>query len=369
MTNLDIFREDDNNCLTIILPPSLDTYSIGPLWDQVITKQQHSKPKKLVVDATKTDYCDSAGIALLTELDTLQRLDQHEFEVNHLKNDIQSLLKTLTSYDSLPPVEIPEPSFLNKTGRLGVKTLNDIRENISFIGEFWTIFFWQCRGLRRFRWQSFWAQVEAIGPKALPISALLGFVMGLILSFQALMSLNRFGATIYTVNLVTIALTRELGALLTAVILAGRTASSFAAEIGTMKINQEVDALTTMGIAPMHYLVLPRVIAGILITPVLTLYLIFFGFLGCFCVMHTQKYPLSIFMSQLFSAINLGDLWVGLFKAFVFGTIITFIGCIHGLRTKHHAAAVGESTTGAVVSSIVMLAIADGILTVIFYAI
>lgn len=367
MMNSDVFIKNKDDCLTITLPHSLDTYSIGVLWNDAIAKQQETKPKKLIIDATKTEYCDSAGIALLTELDKLQRSDQHEFEVKHLKSDIQSLFKTLTSSEAAPPLEPPEPSLINKTGISVIKILSDIRENVSFIGEFWMILFWQFRGLRRFRWQSFWTQIESIGPKALPISALLGFVMGLILSFQALMSLSRFGATIYTVNLVTIALTRELGALLTAVILAGRTASSFAAEIGTMKINQEVDALTTMGITPMHYLVLPRVIAGIIITPVLTLYLIFFGFLGCFTVMYTQKYPLSIFLSQLFSAINLGDLWVGLFKALVFGTIITFIGCIHGLRTKNHAAAVGESTTGAVVSSIVMLAIADGILTVIFY--
>lgn len=369
MLNPDILIEEKGDCLTMTMPTSLDTYSIGMLWSHAISKQQKIKPKSLIIDASKIDYCDSAGIALLTELHKLQQIDQHDFEIKNLKQDIHSLFNILSSHDKSNPVKPTEPSFLNKIGINIIKTLSDMRQNLSFLGELCIILLVQRRGFRRFRWKSFWSQIETIGPKALPITALLGFVMGLILSFQALVSLDRFGASIYTINLVTIALTRELGALMTAVILAGRTASSFAAEIGTMKINQEIDALTTMGIKPMHYLVLPRVIAGILITPILTLYLVFFGFIGCFVVMSTQKYSLLVFLTQLTSALNLPDIGVGLFKSFVFGTIITCIGCIYGLRTKSHAAAVGESTTGAVVSSIIMLAIADGLLTVIFYLI
>ncbi len=369
MPNPDILIEEHDDCLTMTMPASLDTYSIGILWNHAITKQKTTQPKSLIIDASKIDYCDSAGIALLTELHKLQQIDQHVFEVKNLKKEFQSLFDILSSHESSKPIEPAEPSFLNKLGIYIVKTVDDMRGNLAFLGELCVILFVQCWKFRRFRWKSFWLQIETIGPQALPITALLGFVMGLILSFQALVSLNRFGASIYTINLVTIALTRELGALMTAIILAGRTASSFAAEIGTMKINQEIDALTTMGIKPMHYLILPRVIAGILITPVLTLYLIFFGFIGCFVVMATQKYSLLVFLSQLIEALKLSDIWVGLFKSFVFGTIITCIGCIYGLRTKNHAAAVGQSTTGAVVSSIVMLAIADGLLTVIFYLI
>lgn len=369
MGNPDILIEEKDDCLTMTMPASLDTYSIGMIWDYAINKQKTAKPTSLIIDASNMNYCDSAGIALLTELDKLQRLDQHGFEVKHLKADAQSLLDILISHDNAPPHEPRKHTFVQRVGMRTVKTLDDIRQNLSFTGELCVLLLHQCRGKNPFRWKIFWSQIESIGPKALPITALLGFVMGLILSFQALVSLDRFGASIYTVNLVTIALTRDLGALLTAIILAGRTASSFAAEIGTMKINQEIDALTTMGIKPMHYLVLPRVIAGILMTPVLTFYLIIFGFIGCFVVMFMQHYSLLVFTSQLMQAMSLHDLWMGLFKSLVFGTIITCIGCIYGLRTQNHAAAVGESTTGAVVSSIVMLAIADGILTVIFYVV
>lgn len=367
MANRDILIEEKEDGLRLSLPHSLDSYSIGAIWDQAIDAQRTFKPKTLIIDASATEYCDSAGIALLTELDKLQHLEGHRFEVTGLAADIQSLLNILTSNKDAPPEKPTNPKILVKLGLTTVKMLQDIHQNLAFLGELCVALIWLCTGKQGFRWQSFWTQVNTIGPQALAISALLGFVMGLILSFQALLSLDRFGATIYTINLVVIGLTRELGALLTALILAGRTASSFAAEIGTMKINQEIDALMTMGIKPMSYLVLPRVIAGILIAPLLTLYLIFFGFLGCYLVMCTENYSLIIFVSQLVKALHLSDLWIGLLKATIFGVIVMCIGCIYGLRTKSHAAALGASTTGAVVSSIVMIAIADGLLTIILY--
>ena len=367
ITNTDILIEKKDDCLTISLPECLDDQTVAKIWQRILTERDTLKPKNLNINASKINFCDGAGIALLTELSTLQANDKHHYEITGLRSDIDALLETLINNNQKKPASPEEPTFITNIGLKVSNFQNEIKETLYFIGEFTVSLCQQCFNTQPFRWKTFWKQMQSIGPGALPITALLGFILGLILSFQALVSLNRFGATIYTVNLVGISLTRELGALMTGVILAGRTASSFAAAIGTMKINQEVDALTTMGIKPMHYLVLPRVIAGIIMTPLLTIYLILFGLLGCFLVMYTQGVSFQIFISQLIGAVTLSDAWMGTSKAIVFGIIITCIGCLHGMKTKNHALAVGISTTKAVVSSIVMLAVADGILTIIFY--
>lgn len=367
MTNTDILIEKKDDCLTINLPKRLDTNTVAPIWEMATHERDQCKPKHLLINAANTVFCDGAGIALLTELSKRQAQDKHSCQINGLQEDFHQLLKNLEQVDTERPTPTQKPSFIKSTGIKAIAFLDDCKENCYFIGEFSVQLSRQLFHLRDFRWKSFWKHIETIGPKALPIGALLGFIMGLILSFQGLTSLRHFGATLYTVNLVGVSLTRELGALLTGVIIAGRTASSFAAEIGTMKINQEIDALVTMGIKPMHYLVLPRVAAGILMTPLLAIYLVLFGFLGCYLVMNAEGFSLQMFISQLASAVTLGDIWEGLLKALIFGVLITCIGCIHGMKTKNHAVAVGESTTRAVVSSIVMLAVADGILTLLAY--
>ena len=154
---------------------------------------------------------------------------------------------------------------------------------------------------------------------------------------------------------------------MTAVILAGRTASSFAAEIGTMQINQEIDALKTMGLNPIQFLTIPRVIATTLMTPILSVFLILCGLLGCAIVMRTLGYPLDAFLNQLYEAIRIRDCIGGLIKVFAFGFVIASVGCLHGLKTKTGALSVGNSTTQAVVSSIIMMVIVDGIFALVYY--
>lgn len=357
----------EKDCLTVNLPRHIDIKNVSDIWTKVVSEQKSQKPKLLVINAEQMEYCDGAGIALLTELERLQQNDKHEYRIEHLQEHINNLLHELRTNQTERPQKPQDPSLLESTGISLVNYFKELRQTIAFIGQLIVIIYKEFRHGPHFRWKLFRLQLESIGPKALPITALLGLIMGLILSFQALVSLERFGATIFTINIVTITLTRELGALMTGVIIAGRTASSFAAEIGTMKINQEIDALNTMGVEPVHYLVLPRILAGTIITPLLSLYLIFFGFFGCYLVMASRSYSLVIFCNELLKAITLQDLAMGLVKATVFGLLITFIGCLHGLHTKTHAVGVGQSTTRAVVGSIVTLGIADAILTMIFY--
>jgi phospholipid/cholesterol/gamma-HCH transport system permease protein len=208
---------------------------------------------------------------------------------------------------------------------------------------------------------------DQAGVRALPLVMLLGFLMGTILAFQSVVPMRPYGADLFVANLVTISLLRELGALLSAVILAGRTGSAFAAEIGTMKVNQELDALVTMGLDPMTMLVLPRLIAVMLVLPALALVLDISGLAGMTAVMHGFGFPLVTIMHQVQGSATITDLFGGLFKAVCFGAAIAAIGCRAGLSTGHGPRAVGLSATAAVVGAIISTIVLDGVLAVMFY--
>jgi phospholipid/cholesterol/gamma-HCH transport system permease protein len=220
---------------------------------------------------------------------------------------------------------------------------------------------------RFFRLADLLRLADEAGARAVPLVLLMGFLMGLILTFQGSIPLRRFGADLFVVNLTALALLRELGPLLAGVILAGRTASAFAAELGTMKINEELAALATMGIDPMTMLVLPRMAAAILVMPVLTLLLEVAGLVGMFAVMLTFGFAPAAIGAQLLRAVHLRDLWGGLFKALCFGAAIAAIGCRSGLATGVGPRAVGLAVTSAVVGGIVAAVVLDGVFALAFY--
>ena len=208
---------------------------------------------------------------------------------------------------------------------------------------------------------------DQAGVKAIPLVLLLGFLMGLILAFQSAVPMRRFGADLYVANLVAISLLRELGPLLSAVILAGRTGSAFAAEIGSMKVNQEVDALATMSLDPVTMLVLPRLIAAILAMPALVLALDVAGLLGMATVMTAFGYPFVTVAHQVQAAASAIDLFGGLFKGMCFGFAVAVIGCRAGLATGVGPRAVGQAATAAVVGGIVATIFLDGLFALLFY--
>jgi phospholipid/cholesterol/gamma-HCH transport system permease protein len=220
---------------------------------------------------------------------------------------------------------------------------------------------------RSLRWKDTFLIAEKSGADAVVITALLGFLIGLILAFQSAIPMMQFGAQIFVADLVVISLFRELGPLITAFILAARSGSAFAAELGTMKINEEIDALTTMGIDPVRFLVLPRVIAAVFVIPLLTIFNHLFGLIGCGLVMSSLGFPPVTYLNQIQQAANLGDLIGGLAKTFVFGVLIAGIGCLRGLQTGTGASAVGDSATRAVVSGIIAIVVVDGIFAVVYY--
>jgi len=220
---------------------------------------------------------------------------------------------------------------------------------------------------RRFRFGDCALAFERAAFNGLPVTTGIGFLLGVILAFQTAAVLKTFGAETFIPNMLAIALFRELGPIITAIILAGRTGSAFAAEIGTMKVNEELDALTTMGLPPVRFLMMPRIVASILAMPILTIFAELAGLVGGAIVLSAMGVPTPVFWRNVISASTLFMIVFGLAKGAFFGLIVAFIGCASGMRTKNSSDGVGIAATEAVVGGIVAIAVSDGILAVICY--
>ncbi|MBU1558288.1 MAG: MlaE family lipid ABC transporter permease subunit [Gammaproteobacteria bacterium] len=354
--------------LIITLSGRLDMKTVPILWQSCIDAQEKHHPAQLILEAEKVTYCDGAGVALFRALQKRQEDAKATFQINHLDPQFQQLMQAVQHKATAQQMNEHEPlPFRVGVGLITVDMVRDIKNNVAYLGALSYQLFHSLRHPKWIRWKDMWVAVENVGPKAFPIVALIGFLIGLITTFQSARPLGEFGAQIYIINLVGLGLVREMGPLMTAVLLAGRTASSFAAELGTMKINQEIDALTTMGLNPIRFLTVPRILATTMMTPFLNLFLILFGLLGCGVVMFYLGYPVQTFFKQLKVAINFSDFMTGFIKAIVFGFVIAGIGCFDGLKTKSNSSAVGLSTTKAVVDSLIMIVIVDGIFAVIYY--
>jgi phospholipid/cholesterol/gamma-HCH transport system permease protein len=208
---------------------------------------------------------------------------------------------------------------------------------------------------------------ETAGANAVPIVSLVSILVGLIIAFESTQTLAKFGAQIYVVNMIGIIMVRELGPLLAAVLLAGRSGSAFAAEIGTMKVNEELDALQTLGLDPIRFLVVQRMMAAVLLTPLLAIYATFLGVTGGVLVAFSLGFKWSLIFHQLTVSLKVSDIIFGLSKGVAFGVIVSAVGCLRGLQTQEGPSAVGVSTTRAVVTSIVLIVMADAVFSVLFF--
>jgi phospholipid/cholesterol/gamma-HCH transport system permease protein len=217
------------------------------------------------------------------------------------------------------------------------------------------------------RWQEVARVFERAGVDALPIISLISLLVGLIIAFEAAAPFAMFGAQIFIANMLGITMARELSGLMTAIILAGRSGSAFAAELGTMKVNEELNALETMGLNPVRFLVVQRVLAGVLLTPLLTIYSIFVSILGGVLVMMAMGFALPTIFNQMAQSLRYIDILIGVTKGVIFGALISGIGCLRGLQTKQGHSAVGESTTRAVVTGILLVIVADAVVAVLLY--
>ncbi len=362
-------EESTAEVVKIALFGHLTAKTTATVWQPCIDLQQQYNPQSLVVDASDVDYCDGAGIGLLVAMRNNQIQQQHEFTLFGLKPQLERLFNMISLLPEEPKAQlVPPVDVITETGKFSFDAWNYTKESLTFAGEFCYQIGQTILHPKQMRWRDLAFLLENVGPNAFLIVAVVGFFLGMVMAFQASIQMKQFGATIYVANLVGIALTRELGPLMSAIILTGRSASSFAAEIGTMKINQEVDSLRTMGLEPLPFLAMPRLLAAVLMAPVLNIFMILFGLLGGALVMKTLGYSLPIYLSQLESAITVSDIIGGMFKTIVFGLIIAMIGCMHGLRTQRGAQAVGLSTTAAVVSGIILIIIVDGVFSIVYYA-
>lgn len=362
------FEASAKDKLKIIFTGRLDIDTVAKSWTACVAKITPQYPRELILDLKGVDYCDGAGIALLQTLHKRQLEHKHVCTMQGLQANFQQLLDYIEKQpDKIEHTVLHAESLPVHLGHITYNVLGDLRANVVFLGSLAYQFFYVMLNPQRVRWRDFWRITEDTGPKALSIIALIGFLIGLISTFQAAPSFGQFGAQIFMVNLVGLGLVREMGPLLTAVLLSGRTASSFAAEIGTMVIDQEVDALNTMGLNPIRFLVVPRILATMLVTVLLETFLIVFGLIGCFAVMRTLGYTMDAFLHQLYQSITPADCVGGIAKVFVFGWVIAGVGCLHGLKTRFGAQAVGVATTQAVVSSLIMLVVVDGIFAVVYY--
>jgi len=260
--------------------------------------------------------------------------------------------------------EIRTP-WLEVIGQGGLRIYKDSQALVVFIGETALSVAALMRGKARFRWVDLWTYIQDCGPSALPIVTLISLLVGLILAFVGAVQLALFGAQIYIADLVGLGMTREMGGLMTAIIMSGRTGAAYAAQLGTMQVNSEIDALKTMGFEPMEFLVLPRILALILIMPLLCLYADLMGIVGgALVTVNFFDVSLVQYLDRTAAAIHMADFSIGIFKCAVFGVLIALSGCMRGMQCGRSASAVGDAATSAVVTGIVFIVIADSLMTV-----
>jgi phospholipid/cholesterol/gamma-HCH transport system permease protein len=353
--------------LLIKLAGRLDAYSIAEVWPQARAALAAAAKRRVVIDAAAVDYCDGAGVAMLVDL--LRQPRDAAVEVRGLKPEFKTLLDQFDPHAFVAPAEPPSPPTrtVEEIGRATAQLFRDMRTQVAFIGETSDALWYAVTHPHRIRWKDVWYECEQVGANALPIVALISFLLGVILAFQAAVPMRQFGAEIFVADLVGLSIIRELGPLMTAILLAGRSGAAFAAEIGTMKVNEELSALTTMGLDPVRFLVVTRILAALLMVPLLSLFANLVGVLAGGLTMLSFNIPLVTYLKEVDSIVDLKDLMAGLVKTPVFALLIAGIGCLRGLQTGTGASAVGISATRAVVSGIVLLVAVDGIFAVIYY--
>lgn len=327
-------------------------------------------PSEVVLDLSAVEYLDSAGGAVLVRLRQELASKQATLRIGGSTAAIDGFLR-LVNQDALlvpPPAPPAPPSPPSQLGGAALKILAELHEVVLFTGEV-AIGLWQAvRYPRRVRWRETLLYMQRSGSDGLPIVALISFLMGLITAFQAAVQLQQFGADIYVANLVGLSIVRELGPLMTAIIAAGRSGAAFAAEIGTMKVAEEVDALTTMGLDRTRFLVTPKVLALVLMMPCLVLFADLVGIIGGMTVaVLWLDLPTIVYLRQTRTAMVPWDVYSGLVKSVAFGLLIAGVGCLRGFQARGGAESVGKITTSAIVAALFLIIVADAVFTVLFH--
>ena len=335
-----------------------------------VEREIAARPPRVIFEADALGKWDSSLVGSLVRILNACRTQQVTADRTGLPTGVQRLLALTEAVPEKKGArrETSRASLLDRIGAGTLRLVDEAAGFLSFLGRATLALGSLMRGRAAFRASDFLLIVQRSGAEALGIVSLISFLVGVILAFVGAVQLAQFGATIYVADLVGIAMVRDMGAMMTAIVMAGRTGAAFAAELGTMKVNREIDALTTMGIDPMEFLVLPRMIALFLMMPLLALYANLMGILGGAVVgVFMLDLSWTTYYQETASAVTLTEIAGGIFKAAIYGALVAIAGCLRGMECGTSAAAVGSATTSAVVTSIVLVISACGLFAVLFY--
>ncbi|WOO42887.1 ABC transporter permease [Rubellicoccus peritrichatus] len=366
LAKLELRRESD--ALVLVFSGSWSIHAKQPDFHQVEKAFAEKPPTRLVFETNGLKSWDSGLMTFLQKTCDLGRTTKTTIDYSKLPEGAQGLMRLA---EAVPEKETgkssTEKSLFYRLGSSSLVLVADLGEFFTFIGETTVAFGRFLIGRARMRWSDVWLTVQQVGPEALPIVALISFLVGLILGFVGAVQLQQFGASIYVANLVGLAMVREMGAMMAGIIMCGRTGAAFAAQLGSMKVSEEIDALQTLGLSPIEFLVLPRMLALILMMPLLVLFADFVGIIGGLVVsLAILDITFQQYVNQTIGAIDLTNFSTGIIKSTVFGVIVAVTGCLRGMQCGDSSASVGLAATSAVVTGITGIIVADAIFAVVF---
>jgi phospholipid/cholesterol/gamma-HCH transport system permease protein len=354
--------------VTVFFRSNLNVDRAAEILSQLRDAFEAIEPHSLTVDLTQVDIIDDYGALILAELKNRVLGGRGRFQVVNARPRARHLLD-IARFDPVAPsgTTVPDEyrNFFVRCGDAILERSFNLRYMVAFLGSVILALLHVLRRPRSLRIVDTLVFMEKTGVNALPIVTLISFLLGLVIAFMSSLQLNQFGANIYVASLVAIAMASELGPIMTAIVVAGRSGSAYAAEIGSMRISEEIDALFLMGFAPTLFLAVPRIVASVIVVPLLTLFADVCGMLGGLLVgVFLLDLTLSAYVSQTLKALSLFEVFWGLSKSVVFAALVAWIGCLRGFQTRGGADAVGNAATSAVVTSIFFIILIDSIFAV-----
>ncbi len=362
-------RGEKGGEVSLWLSGRIETENLNAFMSETEVLLLEKAPKKVMVNLSEIEYLDSAGALGLLQLEDGAKARSIPFQFDHVTEEAKRIMGLINrkALTMKPLVSEKKSNIIEQIGDGSLKIFNDFISIITFSGDLTTAVFYSFIHPRSIRWEDLLFYMKRAGMEGLPIVGLINFLLGLIIAFMSSLQLKQFGANIYVAQLVGVAMVTELGPIMTAIIVAGRSGSAFAAEIGTMKVNEEVDALLSMGFDPTRFLAIPKVLAAMLVVPVLTLYADFFGIAGGSVVgVLGLDLTLYTYVQETMKVISITDIVKSLIKSVVFAVLIAGIGCQRGFQVRGGAEAVGSATTSAVVAAIFLIVVTDSAFAILF---
>lgn len=362
-------QEERAGEVLLSLSGRIDVGNLDLFTSEMNALMNHMTPGKLLVDLSNVEYLDSAGALGLLQLEDRAKARSIPFQFDNMTEGAKRIMGLINrkALTMKPFVSERKSNVIEQIGDGSLKIFNDFVSIITFLGDLLTALIYSLMHPRSVRWGDLLFYLKRSGVEGLPIVGLISLLLGLIIAFMSSLQLKQFGANIYVASLVGVAMVSELGPIMTAIIVAGRSGSAFAAEIGTMKVNEEVDALLAMGFDPTRFLAVPKVLAAMVAVPILTLYSDFFG-IGGGLVVGVLGLDLTVYtyVEETLSVISVISILKGLLKSVVFAVLIAGIGCQRGFQVRGGAEAVGSATTSAVVAGIFLIIVTDSAFAILF---